>query len=93
MRTYELTLIYRADDENYKKGKDLVKAELEKAQVKIVKDEDLGIRELAYDIKKERKGHYYYFELESDPTVIAKLDASFSLMSELLKFLFVKQDS
>lgn len=93
MRTYELTLIYRADEENYKKGKDLVKAELDKSQVKVSKEEDLGNRDLAYDIKKESKGHYFYYEIEADPAVIVELDKNFKLMNQVLKFLFVKQES
>ena len=33
----------------------------------ITKQEDMGVKFLAYEIKKQDKGHYVYFELKADP--------------------------
>lgn len=93
MRNYEFTVIFRANDDNVSKGKELVKAEFEKAGVAVTKEEDHGVRILAYTIKKEDKGHYLYFELKAEPETITKLEKDLNLMSPVLKFLFVRKDA
>ena len=72
MRTYELTCIFRTDEDNLAKGKELVKAEFEKQSVKILKETDMGTRELAYVIKKETKGHYYFYEIKFNRIKLSK---------------------
>ena len=74
MRTYELTCIFRTDEDNFTKGKELVKAEFEKHSVKILKETDMGTKELAYIMKKETKGHYYFYEIEILSDKISEMD-------------------
>ncbi len=92
MRTYELTCIFRIDEDAYNKGKELVKTLSEKFSSKIVKDEDMGVKDLAYEIKKEDKGHYNYFEIEADPDSVAAMEKEFRLSAHFLKYLFVKKE-
>ena len=89
MRTYEFTVIFDANEDQTAKGLDLILAEFKTAQVQITKQEDMGVRNLAYPIRKQDKGHYYYFELEADPSTINGFNNTFKLMLPLLKFLFV----
>ena len=93
MRTYEFTVILRSEEEAAAQGKELVKQELSRANTAITKEEDLGVRVLAYPIKKEEKGRYLYFEMEADPSVIADLEKNCRLMNPVLKFLFVRKDT
>ena len=37
---------------------------------KVVKKENWGLRSLAYRIKKNKKGHYFMLNLDSDPSTI-----------------------
>ena len=92
MRTYEFTCIFRTDEDSCSKGKELVKAQFEKLSIKVLKEEDLGIKDLAYEIKKETKGHYCYFELDASPESIAAMEKEFRLSSTFLKYLFVKKE-
>jgi small subunit ribosomal protein S6 len=92
MRTYELTCIFRTDEDNFTKGKELVKAEFKKQSVKILKETDMGMKELAYEIKKEAKGHYYFYEIEVLSEKIAEMDKHFQLETSFLKYLFVKKE-
>ncbi len=92
MRTYELTCIFRIDEDAYNKGKELVKTLSEKLSSKIIKDEDMGVKDLAYEIKKEAKGHYNYFEIEADPESVASMEKEFRLSAPFLKYLFVKKE-
>ncbi len=93
MRTYELTCIFRTDEDNLAKGKELVKAEFEKQSVKILKETDMGTRELAYVIKKETKGHYYFYEIEVQSDKIVEMDKHFKHETSFLKYLFVKKEN
>ncbi len=89
MRNYEFTVIFHADDEKMKDGLAFVTSTLEKAGAKIEKQEDLGVKTLAYQIEKQDKGHYVYFELSADPATIAGMSHEFNLSTLVLKFLFV----
>ncbi|MGI6432499.1 MAG: 30S ribosomal protein S6 [Sphaerochaetaceae bacterium] len=93
MRTYELTVIFDANEEETAKGLELVQAELSSAQAEITKQEDMGVKNLAYLIRKQDKGHYYYFELSVDPASINVMNNAFKLMIPVLKFLFVVKES
>ncbi len=92
MRTYELTVIFKSAEEEFSKGKALVLSELEKNGGAVKSQEDKGIRELAYLINKERRGHYLFFEAEIDPAKVVTLERAFRLSDSVLKFLFVKKE-
>ena len=92
MRNYEFTVIFDANDEKMKEGLAFVTDSLAKAGAEITKQDDLGIKTLAYQINKQDKGHYVYFELSADPASIAKLSHSFQLSTLVLKFLFVNPE-
>ena len=91
MNKYEATFIFYTEDERFKKGLDFVKAELAKINANIQKEDDLGIRELAYLIKKESRAHYIYFELEADPAALDGIYKNFNLNVDILKYLFIKK--
>lgn len=67
MRLYEFVMIFRPalKEANRKKIVATVKDWLK--DVKIIKENDLGQKALAYKIKKEDAGYYYMLEIESDP--------------------------
>ncbi len=92
MRNYEFTVIFDADDEKMSKGLQFVTEELSKAGVEITKQDDMGVKTLAYLINKQEKGHYVYFELSADPSKIAALSREFQLSTLILKFLFVNAE-
>ena len=92
MRNYEFTVIFDANDEKMKAGLQFVTEEPAKAGVEITKQEDMGVKTLAYLINKQEKGHYVYFELSADPTKIAGLSHEFQLSTLVLKFLFVNPE-
>lgn len=94
MNRYLLTLVLKADLDE-KTRKDLLQAMLKKAlgtDGKIVKEDLWGNRELAYPIKKQTKGYYAHFELESDPSVVKSLDKILKVEEDILRSLFVRND-
>jgi len=89
MRNYEFTVIFDANEDVTAKGMEIVSKAFAAANVEITKQEDMGVRNLAYAIKKHDKGHYFYFEVAADPASVNQLSAEFLLESPILKFLFV----
>ena len=92
MRKYEVTFIFRTEEDRMAAAKEAVKSILEKKSAKILKEEDLGERTLAYEIKKQSRGRYFFYELEMDGTQIDSAEKEIRLNSDVLKFLFVKAD-
>ncbi|MDR1353298.1 MAG: 30S ribosomal protein S6 [Treponema sp.] len=92
MRQYELTVIFPLEEDQYQAGRERLLAELSTNQVEIVKTDELGDRELAYEIKKRQRGRYILYTIKADPAKIASLDRIFKLNSDLLKYLFVRLD-
>lgn len=89
MRNYEFTVIFDANDEMAAKGAEVVNSHFSASKVNVTKQEDMGVKNLAYEIKKQNKGHYQYFEIEAEPSEINKMSADFLLEAPILKFLFV----
>ncbi len=92
IQNYEFTVIFDADEDKTKAGLELVKSTLERFGAEITKEEDLGVKTLAYVIKKQEKGHYVYFELKADTQSIVKMSNIFQLSTLVLKFLFVNPE-
>jgi small subunit ribosomal protein S6 len=94
MPLYETVLIARQDI-SAKQAEDHVKA-----FVKIVNDnggevkntESWGLRNLAYKIKKNRKGHYALIHSEAPPKAIAEMERNMKLNEDVLRFMTVSID-
>lgn len=92
MRNYEVTVIFPDNSEKLATGKEIIKGEFDKHNVEIVKEEDAGVKILAYEVKKEEKGHFYFYDVKMEPQNVAEIDASLRLKDEILKFLFIAAD-
>ena len=53
----------------------------------IKKREYWGLRSLAYRIKKNRKGHYVMFNLETEPEALREYERIMGLNEDVLRFL------
>jgi small subunit ribosomal protein S6 len=89
MRQYELTVIFPLEEDLNKAGREQLLADLSAQGAEIEKTDEVGDRDLAYEIKKRRRGRYVLFALKLDPAKIAVLDRSFKLNANLLKYFFV----
>lgn len=59
---------------------------------KIVKEDDIGARKLAYEIKKQKEGYYYLVEFEANPSVIDELQRIYRITDAVLKFITIRKD-
>jgi small subunit ribosomal protein S6 len=90
MRQYELTVIFPLEDDQHKAGREQLLADLAANGVEIEKTDETGDRDLAYEIKKRKRGKYVLFTIKADPVKITVLDRIFKLNANLLKYLFVR---
>ena len=58
----------------------------------IKKTEYWGIRNLAYKINKNRKGHYYMLNIESPSATISEYERLLGLHEDIVRFLTVRID-
>jgi len=93
MKAYEALVIFSSDEAQYQAGRDFLKKEFEGSGVTIKKEEDMGDRLLAYPVRKNDRGHYICYHIESAPEPIKVLSKSMKLRPEILKYLFVRQDN
>ena len=52
-----------------------------------------GLRNLAYKIRKNRKGHYTLFHIEAPSSTIEELERNMRLNEDILRYLTVKIDT
>ena len=58
----------------------------------VKKREYWGLRNLAYRMKKNRKGHYVLFNIESPPAAIAELERTMRINEDVLRYLTLRVD-
>ena len=92
MRAYEALLIFRPESELLAEGREFVKNLFSSAGCRVVKEEEMGDRPLAYEIKKAKRGFYLCYALESEPQNIHALDRALKLRGEILKYLFIRKE-
>jgi small subunit ribosomal protein S6 len=90
-RQYEAVFIYQIGDENVSIAKTFVTDEFKGSSVKILKEQDLGEKTLAYEIKKNDRGHYICYDIEAEPETIKSLEKALKLKPEILKFVFFRK--
>jgi len=59
---------------------------------RIAKREHWGLRSLAYRIKKNRKGHYVLFNMESPAEAVQEMERQMSIHEDVLRYLTLKMD-
>ncbi|MDR0632101.1 MAG: 30S ribosomal protein S6 [Holosporaceae bacterium] len=58
----------------------------------VVRSEYCGFRNLAYPIKKSRKGHYYIIQLKADGPLIKELERVMRINEDIIRQLTVRVD-
>ena len=90
MRLYELLVIFPLEDDLQKAGREQLLTDLNGNGAVIEKTDEMGDRDLAYEIKKRKRGKYVLFTFKVAPAKITALDRIFKLNSNLLKYIFVR---
>jgi small subunit ribosomal protein S6 len=59
---------------------------------KVAKQEYWGLKNLAYRIKKNRKGHYVLFNIDAPSGSIAEMERQMRLHEDILRYLSIRVD-
>lgn len=92
MGYYELTVIGRQDLSNAQVDNviDYVKQRIADLEGTIHKTEQWGLRQFAYQIQKNRKGHYVHMNVEMPGQNVQELKRLLNLHDDLLRHLIVR---
>ena len=92
MNLYEHTIIARQDTSpsEIKQITEKYSNIIEKNDGEIVKTENWGLLNLAYLIKKNKKGSYIHFKIKGKSNVINELEKNEAIDKKLLRYLTVR---
>jgi small subunit ribosomal protein S6 len=90
MRKYELMVIFPMEEDQHKEGRERLLADLASGGAEIETVDEIGERDLAYEINKRMRGRYVLFTIKLSPETIANFDRIFKLNSNLVRYIFVK---
>ena len=92
MNKYETIMILEKDNEKLRKDA-IVKIEnFIKEKGKLESSEDIGVKKLAYEIKKNKEGYYYLINFEMKPDDICELERIYRITDEILKFIVIRKE-
>jgi len=72
---------------------DLVKATIEKNGGEIVVCDDMGSRNLAYEIEKHKRGYYFVIYFKGEPAGISEIERNYRINENIIRFIFIKYES
>jgi small subunit ribosomal protein S6 len=93
MAKYELMFIIDpalSEDQRNESVNEL-KALFEENSVKIVKEEVIGDKKLAYKINKSDRGFYFLYDIELEGNVIKTMSPTINLNRSIWRYMFTKQ--
>ena len=54
---------------------------------------DMGMRNLAYEIKKNKRGYYFVIYFKAPTTLITELERNYRINEEILRFIVIKYEN
>jgi small subunit ribosomal protein S6 len=60
---------------------------------KVTKKESWGLRNIAYRIKKNRKGHYTLLNIDAPPAAVTEMERQMRINEDVLRYLTVRVDA
>ena len=89
---YENALIFNPDldEKQTQEAIEKVKEVITREGGEILKVENWGCRETAYEVRKHKKGVYVFLVFTAPPTAIAPLERFFRVFDPVLKFMVIK---
>ena len=92
MNLYEHTIIARQDasPSELKQLTEKYSKIIEKNKGEVVKAENWGLLNLAYLIKKNKKGSYIHFKIKGEGNIIKELEKTEAIDKKLLRYLTVR---
>lgn len=95
MPLYESTFITRQDlsKADITKLADSFSTIVEQGGGKVVKNEYWGLRNLAYRVQKNRKGHYTMLAIDAPAPAVKELERNMSINEDIIRALTIRVDA
>ena len=94
MNEYENVIIIKTDLSKEETSKVILKIENNiRNFAEITKKDDLGIKKLAYEIKKFKEATYMLFNFEANPDSISELERVYRITDDIIKFIVVRKEA
>jgi len=93
MNNYEIAAVFKImnDDASKNAAIDKVKGFITANKGTVTEVKEVGKRELAYEIKKNKEGYYCYMQFNAEPQAIRNLDNACKIDEELLRYIIIKK--
>ncbi len=91
---YEVIFILNStqNEEEVRTASDRIKSIITQHEGTIIKEENWGLLNLAYSIRKQPKGRYMLFFFSALPSVVAAIEKNFNVMENVLKYMTLRLD-
>ena len=95
IRHYETMFIVKPTltEEETQAQIEMVKTTIEKNGGEIKATNDMGSRKLAYEIQKNRRGHYIVYYFTAPTQAILEIERNYRINENILRFIFLKSES
>ena len=92
MGKYETLLLLSPElaDENRREILDNLSGVIVRGNGRVLEEDDWGMRDLAYPVKKQFRGHYVRLEFAGPGEMVAELERNIRITDGIFKFLTVK---
>ena len=92
MPLYEHVFLTRQDASNSQVDQltDQFKTVITSGGGKVGKTEYWGLKSLTFRIKKNRKAHYTYLDIEAPPAAVAEMERQMSINEDVIRFITVR---
>lgn len=94
MNKYEVAVVISSTltDEERLAVLEQVKGYIAKYEGVVTEVDEWGKRRLAYEIRKQSEGYYYFIKVDAVPTMAVELEKSLRLMNEtVLRYLIIRE--
>ena len=92
MNKFEVVLIFNPELATNKLNDEInkFKSSLETHSAKIVNEENWGLRDLSYSIKKFKKAFYKFFQVETSNSIVKEINKDLNQSENLMRYIFIK---
>lgn len=92
MNYYENPVILDSSlpEEEIRAALERIKGVMQEAGGQVVRVDEWGMRKLAYEIDKKKKGFYAFFIIKSPSTVVKRLEEFYKVFDPVKKFMVIK---
>lgn len=92
MNKYEIMFIVNPtlDEATIKKVAEDMKNIIVNAKGEITEEQEMGQRDLAYEINKHKKGYYFFYAVNAKPEVIKEFNRLANVNENVIRHLIVK---